>query len=226
MTIHHGRPAFGVIGDEVERRARSAGCGVAAVIAVLQELAQERRGLRARWTRAGRSADSRRRKRALHRRSRVVVQLVVLFRSSVPIRDIGFVPDFPIPGRHLVLPVLLHAVLHPLVNQLAPFAVILGRVRPSDGVIPVRGAGNPGRAIRLRLRRERLRHEADLDERLSARLQIRVENAIRDRPVVHRPSRRVFRVGIRGPPLQSRRSVSGGQHEVGANVHRRAAHRR
>ena len=170
MTIHHGGPAFGVISDEVERSARSAGCGVGAVIAVLQELAQERRGLRARWTRAGRPADFRRWKRALHGRSRVVVQLVVLFRSSVPIRDVGFVPDFPIPGLHLVLPVLLHAVLHPLVDQLAPFVVILGRIRPSDGVIPVCGAGNPGRVIRLRLRRERLRHEADLDERLRARL--------------------------------------------------------
>ena len=108
MAIHYCGPALCVIGDEVEGRA--------AAIAMFQELAQKRRSLRARRTRAGRPADLRRWQGALHGRRRVVVELVVLFRTSVPIRDIGFVPDFPIPGLHLPLPVLIDAVPDPLVD--------------------------------------------------------------------------------------------------------------
>ena len=79
--------------------------------------------------------------------------------------------------------------------------------------------------IRVRLGRERLRHEANLDERLHLALDVRVENPIDDRPVVHGTAIRVFRVGVRRSPFQRRRSIARRQQVVDSDVHGNRAQR-
>jgi hypothetical protein len=70
--------------------------------------------------------------------------------------------------------------------------------------------------VRLGLARQRLRHEADLYVRLDVALEVRVEDAVDDRPVVDRLAARVFRVGVGASPLQRGRAVAGGEQVVRA----------
>ena len=108
--------------------------------------------------------------------------------------------------------------LHPLVDQLAPLVVVPRRMRP-PGVDPVVGhAGLPVVLVRLRLRRQRLGHEADLHQRLHLALEVRIDDAIDDRPVVDRLPVRVLGVGVGGAPLQSGRAVAGRQQVVHPHV--------
>jgi hypothetical protein len=58
-----------------------------------------------------------------------------------------------------------------------------------------------------------------------AGLQVGVDDAVGNGPIVDRPAGGVFGIGVGGSELEARRSVAGRQHEVSANVHRRAAQR-
>ena len=71
--------------------------------------------------------------------------------------------------------------------------------------------------------RERLRHEADLHQRLDAISRERIKNAIRDGPVVHRRAVRQFRVDIRRSPFQRPFAGAGSQQIVSAKVDRHRA---
>ena len=77
--------------------------------------------------------------------------------------------------------------------------------------------------VRLRLGRQRLGHEADLDERLHLAFEVGVDDAIDDRPVVDRLAVRVLGVGVGRSPLQRRRAVARRQQVVRADVDRHRA---
>ena len=64
----------------------------------------------------------------LNEADRVVVQLAEIRRRAAPVMSIGLVPHLPIPLLHLRLAVALDAVLRPLVGELAPLVVVLGRI--------------------------------------------------------------------------------------------------
>ena len=73
--------------------------------------------------------------------------------------------------------------------------------------------------IRLRMDGEILGHEPDFHVRFDSAFQIRVENVIKDRPVVNRIALRIFAVGACRTPLQRRRAVAGSQQIVRAEIH-------
>ena len=142
--------------------------------------------LRPRTVRAGDfgSADPRRRQRALQAVSGVVVQLLKLLGRAAPVADVRLVPDLPVPA-------LDFAPCRTSTDSAAPTD------RPARPTSRSRSAGTPSRcrcrcscrpapsrAGTGRAVRERLRHEADLDQRLHLPLDVRVEDAIDDRPVV------------------------------------------
>src|SRR5207244_1675645 len=103
VPLHHLRRSFGVIGDEIERRARFAGGCVVTARAVFQKLFEEGGGLRVARTGGSRTAHTRGGQRPLHRVRRVVVEFVVLLRCAAPVTDIGFVPQLPTPLLHFGL---------------------------------------------------------------------------------------------------------------------------
>src|SRR5688572_23885715 len=129
------------------------------------------------------------------------MKLAKLFGGSAPIPDIRLVPHFPIPRLHFRAAVLFQAMPRPLENQFPPFFVIVRRISPAGVDLLVARARSPVVLIRLRLYREIFGHEADLHVWSYSALQVGVENAVEDGPVVRRLSLRVFPVGSRRTPL-------------------------
>ena len=166
-----------------------------------------------------RPAHPRPRQRPPHGRHRHVVQLEVLRPRPLPIVDVRLVPHLPVPAPHGVRPVPLDAVRHPPVHQFGPLAEILRRPR-----LPPLGRQRhvPRRVVRvvLRVGRHRLGREPDLHVRPRPGLHIGVEDAIRDRPVVHRSAGAVLGVGVGAGPLQARHAVAAAQQVVATDVHR------
>ena len=72
--------------------------------------------------------------------------------------------------------------------------------------------------IRLRFGRKVLRHETNLHIRPDTAFQIRIKDAVENRPVIDRLALSVLAVSARGTPLQRRRAVAGGQQIVRAKV--------
>ena len=158
----------------------------------------------------------RRRQRPPHAVDGVVVQLAELLGRAAPVADVGLVPGLPVPGLDLGLAVLLDAVLRPLVDEVAPLLEILRGVGPAGVDLVVLRGRRPRVLVGLRLHRHRLRHEADLDVRLDAALEIRVEDAVDDGPVVDRLAAGILGVGVGRAPLERRRAVAGDEQAVGA----------
>jgi hypothetical protein len=149
----------------------------------------------------------------------VVVQLVELLRRALPIGGaVRFVPDLEIPGLDLGLAVAFDAVAHPLVGQLRPLVVVLGRIAPAAADQVVVEARPPGVLVGLGMGRQRLGHEADLDIGPDAVGQIGVEQPVEDRPVIDRPPLGVLGIDIGAAPLQGRRAITGVQQVVGAEI--------
>src|SRR5689334_1843534 len=123
------------------------------------------------------SAHPRRRQRAPDTIDREIVQFLELFWRAVPITAVGLVPNFPVPRFHLGFSVLFDTMLRPLMDELSPLVEILRWIRPPRFDRAVLVARLPVMLIWLRIRRERLGHEADLRIRLEPALQIRVEDA-------------------------------------------------
>ena len=149
---------------------------------------------------------------ALHGVGRMVVELMVLFGSPPPVEDVRLVPDLPVPLLNLRPPVAGHAVRRPLEDQLAPLAIIAGRIGPAGGELAA--PRRPVMPVRLGLDGERLGHEADLDVGPEPPLEIGVEDPVHDRPVVPRAALGILGIGVRRAPLQGRRAVAGGQQVV------------
>src|SRR5581483_157016 len=128
MPVHNRGMSLGVIGNEVHRYTGLIRRIVVASVAVLKKMAKK--GSCASTRRSGyrRSANARRRQCALQARRRVVIKLFVVIDCAMPVEDVGLVPYLPVPGFDLRPPVLLHAVAHPLVNQLLPFVVVARRI--------------------------------------------------------------------------------------------------
>ena len=215
VAVEESRRALGVEGDEVDGGALPARGVVGTVQAVVEEIAQERivpaRGVWPPHPRRGQGAP--------HRVDRVVVELVELLGSPLPVVDVGLVPDLPVPALHLGLAVLQGAVLDPPVDQLGPPGVVLRRMGPAGVDVVVGQTRAPLVLVRLRLDGERLGHEADLRVGLEPPLQVGVEDAVHDRPVVDRLPLGVLGVRVRAPPLEGGRSVPGVEEVVGAEVH-------
>src|SRR4051795_6188575 len=103
--------------DEVERCARLARRRIFSMGTVLQELPQKyfaraRPFLSCINTRRVRAADLRLRQYLAHRRSRDIVEPVVLLRCAVPVSNIRLVPYLPKPAAHL------HSVAIPQVRDI------------------------------------------------------------------------------------------------------------
>ena len=163
-------------------------------------------------------ADFRRRQRAAHGVDGVVVQLVKLLRRAAPVADVRLVPDLPIPRLDFLAAVSLDAMLHPLVDQLAPTSRSPSADRPSRCRSLRSAPRRPLVLVRLGLDRKVLGHEADLRVGPHAALEIRVEDPVQNRPVVDRLSLGVFAVGAGRAPLERGRAVAGGQQVVRAEI--------
>ena len=98
-----------------------------------------------------------------------------------------------------------------------PAVVVPGRPRPAGGDAHHAGV-REAVAIGRRSGRQRLRHEAGLDERGDAGLDIGVEDAVEDGPRMDGPAGGVLRVGVGRAPFQRRRAVAGGEEIVGADI--------
>ena len=199
--------------EEIERGADLARGVVGSAQAVLDKVAEEPGRLRSSRPGDLRAAHARGRQRPLDGVCGVVVEPVVVLGRLPPVHDVRLVPDFPIPSLDLGAAVAAGTVGHPLVDQLAPLAVIAGRIGPAGGDIAA--LWRPVMLVGLGLLRQRLRHEADLHVRFQAALEVSVEDAVNDRPVVMGPPLCVLGVSVRRAPLQGRRAVPGGQQVVG-----------
>ncbi len=158
-------------------------------------------------------------KSAPHRVRGVVVEFLIFFRRAFPVADIGLVPDLPQPGLHFLPAIPLHTVPHPLVNQFAPLVVILGRIGPPQKNIVVIPTRLPMVAIGLGVSGESLRHETDLHQRLHFAIDVTVEDAVGDGPVIDGLARSVLRVSVSGTPLQCSLAIARHQQAVDAHVY-------
>ena len=145
VALNNSGSSLGMKRNEIERYATFSGGVIRPPLAVLEEASQELRSLDSRRAGSSRTPDARRRQRALHSVSGEVVQLPILFRRSLPISNVGFIPHFPIPRLDLASAVSLYTVQHPLPDQLSPFSVILRRISPPRP----EGALGPGMPVGL-----------------------------------------------------------------------------
>jgi hypothetical protein len=83
-----------------------------------------------------------------------------------------------------------------LIDELAPFFKILGRISPARENAAVVVAGLPVVLVRFGPDRERFRHEADLNIRPHAMILIRVEDLVENLPVIYWITLFIFAVGI------------------------------
>ena len=192
---------------------------------MLEEVAEDSLGPRAVGAGDVRAADAGGRQRALQAVGGVVVKLLVLFRRPLPVADVRLVPDLPVPALDFAPGRTFRPSAAPTVTARAT-----SRSPSADGPSRCRcGCSRdpaPVVLVRLRLGRQRFGHEADLDERLHLALDVSVEDAIDDRPVVDRPAGGVFSVGVGRSPFQRRRAVAGRQQVVRADEHGDGTERR
>ena len=126
--------------EKVGRRPGATGGLVAARDNVLQEVLHE---LAAGSGDIG-TAHAGIRQGASNGRDGVVVQAAEVFDGTVPVGSaVGLIPHLPVPLRDFLRAVTLHAVFHPLVNELGPLGVVLRWIRPAAGDQVVREAGAP-----------------------------------------------------------------------------------
>ena len=210
VAARDGGAALGVEGDEIEARSRLAGHGVGSRRAMLQKLRQKRaaRTCHCGPAHLGRWYDP------VDRRFGVVVELRVFREGSLPVADVGLVPQFPLPRRRDIWVTSVY-VRRPRRDEVAPFGVVGGRVEATTI------EGGRGRVlVRRRIRRQRLGHEPDLGERESARSRDGIHDSVHERPRVDRIARSVLGVHVRRSPLERWRAVAGIEEKVRANVRR------
>ncbi len=187
--------------------------------AVIEKLAQE---ISARSACRFRPADSSRWQCAAHAVHGVIVELEIIRPRTVPVANVRFVPDFPIPLAHFVRAVFFNAMFRPLINQFAPFCIIRWRIGLASAD---RRHFIDWRVVRiiLRMGRERLRHETNFHVRFHAAFEISVENLVVDCPVVNRVAVRVLLVGAGRTPFQRIRAVAAREQMMAADENLRPA---
>src|SRR5262249_28305618 len=131
VSVDNRRRSLCVKTDVVERRSGLSRRSVSASQAVLEKIAQKLLCLRAVWSGDMRPADPGRRERALQCVRGEVVKLEIFFGCGLPVADIRFVPEFPVPALNFFASVAADRVTHPLVDQVGPFSVVPRRIRPS-----------------------------------------------------------------------------------------------
>src|SRR5579863_4096551 len=167
-----------------------------------------------------RPAHERMRQHAADRRRAHVVEAVVFHGGAVPVADVRLVPDLPQPRVDLVR-IAVSQVRGIDCHQLRPLVPVLRRVGPPGEDVAL-WKGVP---IRLRMRGERLGHEADLDQWADVLGDEGIEDAIRNREVVDRRAVRFFGVKVRRSPLERTRAIAGCEEIVRAEIDRRRAER-
>src|SRR5262249_32337300 len=145
---------------------------------------------------------------------------------ALPISNVRLIPQLPIPGADLFFAVTLDRMEYPLPDQLRPLRVILRRIGPAGVNLPIRLAGFPVVAIRLRLDGHSFGHKADFDQWPCAGLDVSVEDLIYDLPVINRLARRVFGISVCGTPFQSGLPIASDQQAVRAEIDRNRIHLR
>ena len=105
-------------------------------------------------------------------------------------------------------------------HERRPLGLVLGRVRPAEDIAV--GEAVP---IGLGMRRERLRHKADLDQGTNMRSDERVEDAVGDREVVDRRAVGPLGVDVSRAPLERSVAIAASEQVVRAKVDRDRAKR-
>ena len=146
------------------------------------------------------------------------MKLAEFGRRAFPVTDVGFVPDFPIPGVNFRAAVFFGAMFGPLIDEFGPFCVILRRVGPAGVDFVVAEFGIPLMLIRVGLDRKVLRHETNLDVWTNAALEVSVEYVVENFPIVDGLAVGVFRVGAGGTPFERGCAVAGGEEIVCAKI--------
>src|SRR5579872_7294771 len=113
-----------------------------------------------------------------------IVEFVIFLGGSLPIKNIGFIPDFPPPLFHLAGSIPLKTMLRPLVTEFTPFGVVARRKAKAQARVDHFFRGRVVGII-LRMDGQRFRHEADLDEWPEVTLVPGVENSVQDGPIVN-----------------------------------------
>ena len=205
-AVDVARFALRVEGNEIRGRAGLAGGGVFSLHAVVEKALEE---IPARTAGEVGTADFRSGDGAADRLDRVVVEFEELVAGAAPVTDVWLVPGLPIPLEHLVPAVFLHRMFRPLIDKLLPLRPVLRRIGPAGVDFVVFRCRRPVVAVGLGFHRECFGHEADLHVRPHAALQIGIEDAVDDFPIVNRIPLRVLGVGVGGSPLESMRALSG-----------------
>src|SRR5579863_9741679 len=190
---------------------------------MFEELLQKSGSLWAAWRCRSRTTNFSRWQGTFNGIRAVVIQLVVFFRGAMPITNVRFIPNLPLPAFHLGFAIFINRVFHPLVDEFAPFRVVFRWLRPSNAVLIVLCARNPSWLVGVRSRRECLGHKPDLDEGLGACIQVGAKYAIDDCPVIYDSSGFVFRVGVSRAPLQPRLAIARCKQKMRTNVRWRLA---
>ena len=206
-------------GHKVQRRAGLASHCIYPIGAVVQKLVEVGRGFAvgrgvgsARATHAGGWAGS------FYRRGRVVIQHIKFFGCAFPVvAQVRLVPQLPIPGCDFGSTVALGAVPHQCVYQIIPLAVVLGRTGPTHGAIEL---GRPiflGNVVVFGVDQV-LRHKPQLNKRLAAMLQNRVEHEVDDGPVIDGVAGIVLKIRIGRTPLVKTMHVAGAKQMMSPHV--------
>src|SRR5580698_445003 len=214
------RRSLGMNADEIEMRTRLARRVVLSVSAVFEKAAEEVRGPLITRSRRVRTADRRLRKRAQSCLDGVIVELEILLWRSFPVSNVGLVPHFPQPALHFFVAVTLAEMIDKVKNHISPLVVIFRRIRP-PGVDFLDAGIRKAMPVGLGMRRERLGHESNFDQRRDTIRMKCVENVIENFPTVDRVSGRVFGVDVSRSPFQGSRTVASRQQIVNTYVDRR-----
>src|SRR5436309_794569 len=137
------------------------------------------------------------------------MELVKILGRAAPVTDVRLVPYFPIPRLDFGTPIPFHAMFGPLVDQLGPFFVILGRISPASEDRAVILARTPLVLVRLRFDGKVFRHKTNLRVGPHSTLQIAVKDAIQNPPIVNGLAVFVLAVSAGGTPLERGRAVAG-----------------
>ena len=173
-----------------------------------------------------RTADARLRQRAFHGGGEMIVEAEVFLLRAAPVWRLGFVPQFPQPGRCAIDSVAFAAVACPGLDQRFPLPVILRWIERAAGHHVARQSRlHQCWGIRLRTRRQRLRHEARLHEGFDTGTRELVHDGVEARPVVTRVAFGIFGVDIGARPFQRQRAVAAGQQMVDPDADRFVAER-
>ena len=194
ILVDHGI-ALGMEGEKIDRRV--------VVDDMLEKAAQKDPRLFAGEGAAGvRAADARFGQRAFHRAGADIVHLAKLRDRPQPIMAVGFVPDFPGPGRDLGFAVSLGQMPGPGFDQIAPFFEIVRRRRPAGGDQRGLVFRLPAMLIGPVIIGKRFGREADLHQRNVSSLDIGVEDPVHDGPVIDRVAGGIFGIGVGRSPFQ------------------------